>query len=151
VIGDWRYLFRFALGVLFLWAALGKIADINHFAYDVHNFHLLPRAIENVFAMILPWVELVAGLLLILNVAPRSGVIVLGGLLVMFLVAIVSALIRNLDIACGCFGTKDAGVTGMITLFRDIGFLALAVLGYPWRNPVILAEPVQIEAESPPL
>ena len=57
MIGDWRYLFRFALGVLFIWAALGKIADLNHFAYDVHNFHLLPRAVENVFAMVLPWID----------------------------------------------------------------------------------------------
>ncbi|HET9233759.1 MAG TPA: MauE/DoxX family redox-associated membrane protein [Candidatus Eisenbacteria bacterium] len=147
MIGDWRYLFRFALGVLFIWAALAKIADIDGFASDVHNFHILPVALENLFAMVLPWIEVVAGLLLVMNVAPRSGTAVLGALLIVFLFAIVSALVRNLDIACGCFGTRDAGVTGMITLFRDIGFLALAVLGYPWRNrDEDLPEPVQIEA-----
>ena len=147
MISDWRYLFRFALGVLFIWAALAKIADIEAFAADVHNFHILPVALENLFAMVLPWIEVVAGLLLVMNVAPRSGTAVLGALLIVFLFAIVSALARNLDIACGCFGTRDAGVTGMITLFRDIGFLALAVLGYPWRNrEEDLPEPVQIEA-----
>lgn len=147
MISDWRYLFRFALGVLFIWAALAKIADIKAFATDVHNFHILPVALENLFAMALPWIEVVAGLLLVMNVAPRSGTAVLGGLLIVFLFAIVSALVRNLDIACGCFGTRDAGVTGMITLFRDIGFLALAVLGYPWRyREGDLPEPVQIEA-----
>ena len=39
---------------------------------------------------------------------------------------------RDLDVACGCFGTHDAARTGWLTLFRDLGMLALAFLGYPW-------------------
>jgi putative oxidoreductase len=146
VIGDWRYLFRFALAVLFLWAALAKIGDLNGFARNVHNFHMLPIAVENLFGMTLPWIELVAGLLLVVNVAPRSGVLVLGALLLIFLVAIVAAIARHIDIACGCFGTKDAETTGVITLLRDLGLLALAVLGYPWRSRAPLREPIQVEA-----
>lgn len=129
---SWRYLFRFALGALFLWASLAKIADLGRFAADIHNFRLVPIPLENLFAMTLPWVELLAGVLLVLNVAPKAGVIILGGLLLVFMVAIVSAMVRDLDIACGCFGTSDAAETGWITLFRDLGFLALAILGYPW-------------------
>jgi len=128
---DWRYLFRLALGGLFIWAALNKIADLNAFAGDVHNFRVLPLAIENLFAMTVPWVELVAGVALVANVAVRASIVVLGGLLVVFLAAIVGALVRNLDIACGCFGTHDAETTGWITLGRDLAFLALAFLGYP--------------------
>jgi putative oxidoreductase len=131
---DWRYLFRMALGVLFAWAALAKIGDLSGFASDVHNFRVLPLAAQNVFAMTIPWVELTAALLLVLNVAPRSGVIVLGGLLVVFLIAISAAIVRHLDIACGCFGTHDAARTGFMTLFRDLGMLALAVLGWPPRK-----------------
>jgi uncharacterized membrane protein YphA (DoxX/SURF4 family) len=128
----WRYLFRFALGALFLWASLAKIADLSRFAADIHNFRLVPLPFVNLFAMTLPWVELLAGVLLVLNVAPRAGVIILGGLLLVFMVAIVSAMARNLDITCGCFGTQDAAMTGGVTLLRDLGFLALAILGYPW-------------------
>jgi uncharacterized membrane protein YphA (DoxX/SURF4 family) len=128
----WRYGFRLLLGVLFIWAALAKIADLPGFAGQVHNFRILPLALENLFAMILPWVELVAGVALVLNLAPRAGVQLLAGFLVIFLIAIVSAIIRNLDIECGCFGTKDAGTTGWITLARDVAFLALAALGFPW-------------------
>jgi uncharacterized membrane protein YphA (DoxX/SURF4 family) len=128
---DWRYLLRVVLAVAFIWAALAKIADIGAFAKDIHNFRMVPLAFENVFAMALPWIELVAGVALVLNIAPKSGMIVLGGLLVVFLIAIVSAIVRDLDIACGCFGTSDASRTGWVTLFRDVGFIAVAILGWP--------------------
>ena len=129
----WRYFFRLALGGLFIWAAVAKIVDLPAFADQVHNFRLVPLPLENLFAMTLPWVELVAGILLVSNLAPRAGTLVLGLLLVVFLVAILSAIARNLDIACGCFGTHDAARTGWTTLLRDLGMIALAVLGSPWR------------------
>jgi uncharacterized membrane protein YphA (DoxX/SURF4 family) len=131
---DWRYYFRVAFGVVFIWAALAKVGDLNGFANDIHNFRILPLAFENVFAMTLPWIELVAGVALIMNVAPRSGLIILGGLLVIFMGAILSAIIRNLDIDCGCFGTSDASQTGWTTLLRDVGFLVLALLGWPRKS-----------------
>lgn len=130
---DWRFLFRLALGAVFIWAGLAKIADPAGFARELHHFRLLPIAFENGFAIVLPWVELVSGLALVTNAAPRSGTVVLGGLLAVFFVAILSAIVRNLDIACGCFGTSDAAKTGWVTLLRDAGFLALAVLGWPRR------------------
>lgn len=133
---DWRYYFRAAFGLVFIWAALAKIADLSGFANDVHNFRLLPLALENVFAMTIPWIELVAGVALIMNVAPRSGLLVLGVLLVVFMGAILLAIIRNLDIDCGCFGTSDASKTGWTTLIRDVAFLVLAILGWPRRNAV---------------
>lgn len=129
-----RYLFRAALGFLFVWAAMGKIGDLNAFAASVHNFRMLPASLETLFAMTLPWVELVAGLMLVLNLVPRAATALMILLLLVFLVALGNALYRNLDIDCGCFGTSDAGSTAWKTVARDIVFLALAVLGWPRRN-----------------
>jgi len=92
---------------------------------------MLPVALENLFAMTMIWIEVLAGLALVANVAPRSATLLLGGLLVVFLVAIGQAVARNLDIDCGCFGTSDATKTGFTALARDIAFLALAWFGYP--------------------
>jgi uncharacterized membrane protein YphA (DoxX/SURF4 family) len=141
----WRYLFRFTLGVLFIWASLAKIADLHSFATQIHNFRMLPLPLENLFALTLPWVELAAGVALVTNLAPRAGTITLGLLLGVFFVAILSAIVRNLDTACGCFGTHDAARTGWLTLLRDLGMLALAIIGYPReRHPA----PSPREAEA---
>jgi putative oxidoreductase len=128
----WRYIFRLALGLVFIWASLAKIGDLAGFAAEMHNYHILPLALENLFAMTLPWVELVAGVALVVNLAPRAATLLLGGLLAVFLLAILSAIARDLDIACGCFGTADATRTGWIALLRDVGLLVVALLGYPW-------------------
>jgi len=126
-----RYLARFALGVIFLWASLAKLSDVGGFASDIHNYRMLPTAIQNLFAMGMVWIEILVGIALVANVAPRSATLLGGAMLVMFLAAIGQAVARNLDIDCGCFGTSDATKTGVVALVRDAVFLGLAWVGYP--------------------
>lgn len=128
---DWRYIFRLALGGVFIAAALPKIADPLGFASDIHNYRMMPLALENLLALTLPWVELLVGLALVLNIAPKGATLLAGILMLVFLVAIGQAVVRNLDIDCGCFGTNDASKTGWMALLRDLGFLALAAIGWP--------------------
>jgi putative oxidoreductase len=130
-VWGWRYLPRLLLGALFLWASLAKIGNIDGFATDLHHYRILPLAFENILAMTLPWIEVLAGLALVLNFAPRAGSVILGVMLVVFIAAILSAMARDLDIACGCFGTSDATRTGWLAFSRDVAFLALAWFGYP--------------------
>ena len=131
----WRYLFRLALGLIFVFAALAKIGDPTMFAKEIHNFRMIPVSMENLMALTLPWIELVAGLGLILNLTPRSGIVVVTGLLIIFVVAIVAALIRNLDIECGCFGTADASSVGWVTLARDAGDAGHVLARFPQGEP----------------
>jgi uncharacterized membrane protein YphA (DoxX/SURF4 family) len=130
-VWGWRYVPRLLLGSLFLWASLAKIGNIDGFATDLHHYRILPLFAENFLAMTLPWIEVLAGLALVLNFAPRAGSVILGIMLVVFIAAILSAMARNLDIACGCFGTSDATRTGWFAFLRDMGFLALAWVVYP--------------------
>ena len=128
---SWRYLLRLALGLVFLYAAVAKIPEAGAFAREIHNYRLLPVPLENVFALGLAWTELLLGLGLVLNLAPRTMTLGTGLLLVVFFIAIGQAVIRDLDIECGCFGTSDASHVGLVALGRDIVFLALAFFGYP--------------------
>jgi len=120
---------QIAIGAIFLVAALPKIGDVSAFAKQVHNYRMLPIALENLFAMTLPWIELVAGLALVLGIRARAGATLSAGLMVVFLVAIAQAVARGLDIDCGCFGTSDASQVGIKRLAEDVLFLALATVG----------------------
>jgi len=117
------------LGLLFLVAALAKIVDVTSLARQVHNFHLLPFWSEHLVAMTLPWIELVAGLALVLGIRPRAGAWVAGGLLAGFTVGIVLAMARGLNFECGCFGTADGTRVGWTKLGENLGMLALALAG----------------------
>ena len=50
------------------------------------------------------------------------------GLMAVFTLAVLAALVRGLDIECGCFGTADASQVGVVKVLENLGMLALAVL-----------------------
>ena len=115
-----------ALGVVFIAAALPKISDPRAFALAVFRYRLLPGPLVYPVALILPWAECFAGLSLVFLPAWRRAAAVLAaGLLVLFVAAQGAALLRGLDIACGCFGAGD--LVGLPTLLRTLLLLAAAV------------------------
>jgi putative oxidoreductase len=120
---------QIVLGILFGWAALAKLADLATFALQVHNFRLLPIAAENLVAMLLPWVELVAALALVLGMRPRAGAWVAGVLLAVFTVGVALAMARGLDFECGCFGKASSTRVGWGKLAQNLGMLLLAWIG----------------------
>ena len=117
---------QIVIGVLFAWASLAKLGQLEAFATQVHNFRLVPVALENLVAFTLPWIELLAALALILNVRARSGAFVVSALLTVFTVGVVQAMIRGLDFECGCFGTSDGTRVGMFKILQNLGMLAVA-------------------------
>jgi uncharacterized membrane protein YphA (DoxX/SURF4 family) len=95
---------RIILGFVFIYAGAEKISDPEAFAISISNYRLLPTAAINFFAITLPWIELVAGILLIFGIAVKENSSILFSMLLVFTAAIVISLFRGLSIDCGCFG-----------------------------------------------
>ena len=118
-------------GLIFLAAALPKIADLSGFAASVHNFHMeavLPMAATNLLAMTIPWVELVAVLALVSGVRPRAGAIVYTVLLAVFTIGVAQALARGLSFECGCFGKAGSATIGAKKLVENLAMIAVGVI-----------------------
>lgn len=118
-------------GAIFVLAALPKIADLSAFAGSIHNFHMepvVPVASINVLAMVLPWIELTAGLALLLSIKPRAGAFVYTGLLTVFTIAVAVAMARGLSFECGCFGKASAATIGAKKLVENLGMLAVGLV-----------------------
>jgi len=115
------------IGLVFVVAGLAKVGDPAAFASQIHNFRLAPIWSENLIAVCLPWIEIVAGVALLLGVRRRAGAWITAGLMIAFTVAVIQALLRGLDVDCGCFGTADASRVGLIKLVENAGLTALAL------------------------
>lgn len=126
---------RIVLGALFLAAALAKIGDAPGFALQVHNFRIAPAWSENGIAILLPWIELVAGLALVTGYRARAGAVVALALLVAFTLAVASAWARGLDFECGCFGKAIASRIGATKFVENTGWIGLAFLAARTRRP----------------
>lgn len=119
---------RTFLGFLFILASIDKIADPAAFAASIGNYKIVSGALRMVFATVLPWVELLCGLCLLAGILTRGSSFLLTSLLVVFTLAIISALLRGLDITCGCFTQDpDAGKVGWMKVAENAGLIFLGL------------------------
>ena len=120
---------RIFLGGLFIIASLDKIADPAAFATSILNYKIVGQTLAMLIATILPSLELLCGISLILGLYPRTSALLITIMLVGFTILVASALLRGLDISCGCF-TQDpnASKIGYIKILENAGMIMLGVL-----------------------
>jgi len=94
---------RLLIGGIFIYTSYPKLLRPDEFARLVYGYRIIHPDLVNLVGITLPWVELVAGIFLVIGIIPRSSALVLAGLLALFIVAGFLAFIRGLDINCGCF------------------------------------------------
>jgi len=98
-------LIRLALAGVFAFAASLKIADPQAFAFSIHGFKIVPEQLVPAAAFVVPWTEMLCAAALVFGLWSRSAALILSGMLLAFIGAIVSALLRDdVDPKCGCFG-----------------------------------------------
>jgi uncharacterized membrane protein YphA (DoxX/SURF4 family) len=120
-------LLRLGLGVVFVVAAVPKITDPAGFAQSIANYRLVPLGLLNLQALLLPWVELGAGLLLVAGIWTRANLLLVSAMLLAFIAAIGMAMARHLNISCGCFTTDPSAHTmTRMTLYLDVIWLGWA-------------------------
>lgn len=100
---------RAVLAVTFIWASIHKIADPNDFALQVATYQILPLELINLQAIVLPWLEIITGLLLVVGFLTRPAALLTCGMNAMFIAAIAIALSNDLQLQCGCFASSEAG------------------------------------------
>lgn len=120
---------RLTLGMIFLVSAAEKLPIMSDFGHAIANYKLLPLSMVNLAALLFVWTELTVAVLLIAGAAVRGAGLVSGAMLTVFIIAIISAMARGLEIDCGCFapGQGEPEKVGWPKVFEDIGFLAGAV------------------------
>lgn len=129
------HLCRLFMALVFVYAGAVKIQDIIAFAGHVAAYQILPYAMNYLVAATLPYVEFLAGVLLLLNVRVRPALVAVGGMTLVFMAALFAVLVRGLDIDCGCFdpaGGQD--VSAGVALLRDLGLLGLVALTWWLRG-----------------
>lgn len=110
------------------WAALTKMAATWPFAEGIANYRMLPAQANQLLAVTLPWIEISCGLLLLAGLWTRAAAALSGGLFLTFSIALGVALLRGLDIECGCFGTGSGAKAGVAGLLIDLAALASCLL-----------------------
>ncbi len=128
---------RILLGIIFVAASIDKILRPWDFGIAILFYKFLVGPFSYLIspmAIIMPIAELVAGLMLIFNKWVRPAALLILAMNVVFVIAILSAMIRGIDVECGC--GFDVGVLGVIAgthadiqaLVRDFVFIAMTLV-----------------------
>ena len=122
---------RLVLGIVFIYAAILKIASPQEFADSIAVYQILPFTVIDLLALGLPLFELACGLLVLSGFFFRTGVVGIIGLLTVFVGAAITAQLKGLSIDCGCFGAHSwLDSNPWMVLIRDGLLLGLAVFLY---------------------
>jgi putative oxidoreductase len=119
---------RILVSGIFGLAAFFKLPDPAGTHLAVYQYRLLSWEASEMVAHVLPWLEAFAALGLWI---PRLalGAAGLGSLLsLLFLGALGSALVRDLDITCGCFGNSGSAPALGLRVAEDLLLLSFNLL-----------------------
>lgn len=122
---------RLSLAGIFLWAAATKLPDMATFATEVANYRLLPSALVPWAASAVVGVEVLVGVALLTGIWLRPAALAGALLLALFTGGLAQALLRGIDLTCGCFGGNDPAT--WLTVVRDLAMLVPAV-AVAWRG-----------------
>jgi len=112
---------RYSLGVVLLVAVLGapgldwgpgKLRHPSQFAKNIRTYDMVPEGLVFPMAVYVPWLELTLGVVLLVGLWAREALAATLMLFGVFLIANVAALVRGIDVDCGCFGADYHGSAG---------------------------------------
>ena len=149
-----QILSRLLLGIIFIYASIDKIIDPITFSDNIDNYHITPIFLNNLAALVIPWLELFIGSFLLIGSFTyiyfvlsdvffvkferylKASSLIAICLLIFFIFILSQAYVRGIDVHCGCFkGSSSLDVSDLKTnmlkrIIEDIIFLGLGFFVY---------------------
>lgn len=134
---DWMYkISRLSLGGIFIYAGSIKLLEPKTFAILIEAYGIVPESLLIPVAIILPVLEVAAGIGMLFNI--EGSLSVIAGLLVLFIAILGYGIRMGIDVDCGCFGPEDPESEAFhglkASLYRDLVMLSGIVFMYIWRR-----------------
>jgi uncharacterized membrane protein YphA (DoxX/SURF4 family) len=135
---------RLVLGVIFVYAGCSKIflpnqfywpfamlkfsvsANLSNFGFQVESYKMLSAGGVAFVSHLLPFVEVMLGLLLLIGWRLRISASIVSLLMLLFLTVVTRAYILHMDINCGCFATPEP--VSLKKIMEDSAMALLALL-----------------------
>lgn len=119
---------RIVVALMFIIVGVGKIAHPDEFAREISNYQLLPILFINPLAIILPWLEVITGMMILFGIQIRANAFIVSLMLITFTTAIIIAVAKGLSIDCGCYSQIAAQKVGLPKILENTGLIILSLI-----------------------
>lgn len=133
-------LLRAYVGGYFVMAAVPKIIEPLAFATSISHYGLLPNWAVNASALVLPWLEIISGIMLVAGVKVRLNALFTGAMLLIFTSAVAYAVVMGLKIDCGCFGSQGGEDVSWFKVGKNTLMMLMCVVLWKWPNTALSVE-----------
>ena len=119
-----------SIGFVLVYSSSNHIGNPYAYLSKVFSYGLVSERIGVVAASLLPTVELVPGLMLMFFASHRATGFLTSCVLFCFFAAIqIQALVRGLNISCGCFSSSSDNPINWLTISRTLLCLTVSIVG----------------------
>lgn len=132
-MGGFGFVVVVSIGVIFVYSGVAKLRT-GRFSSDLSAYRLVPGAAVRPLAAVLPWVELVVGLVLCFGVGTTPALWIAVSLLTLFSGAMVVNLARGRRVSCGCQGSSRP--ISLPLVVRNLALIGLTVVAAELAAPV---------------
>jgi len=124
------------MGTSLIFSSIPHLTNPYYFLGTIYSYRLIGPGVGQFVAIVLPWLQVVLGICLVTHLLHHSAHTLTMGVLVIFVAVQASALLRQLDISCGCFGVRHEAKIDGATLMTTGALLMLSFarfVSYKWR------------------
>ncbi|SPF52729.1 putative membrane protein [Candidatus Desulfosporosinus infrequens] len=120
-------IFKVLLAGIYIFAGGSKIINLYLFRATILAYYpFLPEALAVLLAIVFPWVEILAGLSLVVNWKTKYSSSFLFLLSLFLVVQTILNYSNILPYGCGCFGFSGPEKISLYNVFRDLSIMFLA-------------------------
>ncbi len=142
VFREFDWVSRLIVGGIFVWSGAAHLANPYYFLSTIYQYELTSAPVGALIASYLPFLELTLASCLLSSTCPRPAWLVTSLLLLSFVAVQGSALVRGLQISCGCFGpeiNRPVDATS-VSFTAALAFLSICAAVSLWRSRPINSE-----------
>jgi len=125
-----QLILRIILGLFLSFSGLAKIMDLAAFGKAVNSFGLLPSTLVVLVTIAIPYLELILGLMLLLNFYAKPAYVTALTMLIVFTTLSAYKYFSGDISDCGCFGKLLQRKTDEKLLIENAILLVLFTLGF---------------------
>ncbi len=121
---------RFVIAVTLLASGTSKISNPFRFLMNVYDYEIFSEQGGWVVAIFLPWVELLLGAVLLLDILAEGALLITLLMGLAFVAVQLWAIGSGLDISCGCFQGLNSEIrVGPATLLPGVTLILISAVG----------------------
>jgi len=120
-------MFRYILAFIFLVSALEKFKSLENFALSIDAYRIFGEGLINFLTITVPSIELFIAFAIIFDYRLTSTLFLYLIMMLSFTALVIFAMIKGLDISCGCFGESSTKV-GIKKLIENLLIIVVNIL-----------------------